>query len=155
RADRQVDAAGDDHEGHADREDEQVGVVEQQRRERPRGHELAEVHLRPDEDQDEDHHGGERRHHRRVPTEERLPVRRDARPAVGDRYGGHGATSASVRSSGAVGVDRRPRVRRRAIAWTRGDWISTTMITTTAKNTGLSAAETPRNRIVDCSVWMM
>ena len=38
---------------------------------------------------------------------------------------------------------------------TRGDWISTTRITTAAKNTGLCAEETPRKRIVDSSVWMM
>ena len=51
RADREVDAAGEDHERHADREDQQVGVVEQQRRQVPRGEEVAEVDLRADEQQ--------------------------------------------------------------------------------------------------------
>ena len=54
RADRQVDAAGDDDERHADREDQQVGVVEQQRRHVPRRDEVAEVELGADEQHDED-----------------------------------------------------------------------------------------------------
>ena len=42
------------------------------------------------------------------------------------------------------------------IRWTRGDWTSTTTITTSGEERPGSAAEgTPRNRIVESRVWMM
>ena len=57
RADREVDAARQDDERHADREHDQVGVVDEQVEEHLPREEAAVAHAADDEDDDEEHGG--------------------------------------------------------------------------------------------------
>ena len=104
RADGEVDAAGDDDERHPHGQDQQVGVVEQQRRHVERGDEVAEVDLGADQQHDEDDERGERRHQRRVPVQEGPDVAaRDDAPRRGGDARAHAGTSASGRAGGVGG----------------------------------------------------
>src|SRR5690606_11126357 len=144
RADREVDAAREDHEGHADREDEKVGVVEQQRRDDARREEVAEIGLPRDEDEDEQGESREHRDPRRATADEPLEGAERIRLLERCLNAGHRATSEVLgRAPCAVRVTRER---------SRGDWMSTTITTATARNSGATAEGTPRKRIVERSV---
>jgi hypothetical protein len=145
RADREVDAGGEDDERHADGEDQQVRVVEQKRRQHARGEEVAEVGLTGEQQREQDRerreHGDPRRTAAGEPAhagDEALGDPRRCRSA-------HRATSETFRDEIVAQILLAP-VR------TRCDCTSTTITTTIAMNSGLTAGGTPRNVIVDFSV---
>ena len=112
RAHREVDAAGDDHEAHADREDDQVGVVDQQVQQHLAGEESPVAEPARDEDQHEQHGGHEDRP--RLGAGEDID---DPPPGAGqagrrrEREAGHCDTATSATGFGAGERRRRHRAK--------------------------------------------
>jgi hypothetical protein len=120
-ADRQIDAARHDHEGHPDRDDQQERVVDQQPGQHLHGEE-ARIHHGPETEQrreQRDRHDDRQRARVGEPREE--SVHRGVAPVVA----------------------RSARVAWRSASARASDWISVTTITTIALTTSVASGGTP------------
>src|SRR5262249_16242702 len=131
-------AARHDHEGHADRDDQQERVVDQQA-EQHLQREEAGVHHRAEAEQHREQHDGD-------DDGERARIEQPAERVVhcGVPVSGFVFTTASAGSRW-----------RSSIARATLDWITLTNSTTTAFTTSVASGGTPIEYVVYVSVWMI